>query len=247
MDSAVRYRGAACLLAVFVSVAAGCSSQVTGTGTGHATPAHSAASTPVRPSASAPHADLGSALERIALRDSDLASGYKLRLIPDGDEVRDEVTLDNCGFDFTTEAHRVARRQYVVLNSTSGDTGLSNELVAYDSPAQAAKAITQWHTSAATCPHTPVISKVDGVPDLLMKVIQSKRDLTTLPATTNAITVESGTAAGQGTLYNASILQAHGRFLDIIYLNSDRPFTRPELDVSAQLATATGQRLISRD
>jgi hypothetical protein len=162
MVSPARYRGAVCLLALSVSVVAGCSSPVTGTGTVRSTPAHTASTpAPGRTSASAPPVDLGSALERMALHDGDLPPGYTLRLIPGGDEVRHQVTLDNCGYDFTTEAHRLARRQYVVLDNASEDTGLSNELVAYATPAQAAIAITQWHTSAATCPHTPVNSKVN--------------------------------------------------------------------------------------
>ena len=51
----------------------------------------------------------------------------------DGDQVVDQVTLDNCGYDLTTEAHRVVRRQDVVYAGASG-AGVSNELVAYDSP-----------------------------------------------------------------------------------------------------------------
>lgn len=75
-----------------------------------------------------------------------------------------------------------------------------NELVAYDTPAHAAQAVSQWHTSAATCPHTRVHSTVAGEPDLLMKIIQNNVDVATLPAAINAGTVESGTAVGLRTL-----------------------------------------------
>ena len=116
--------------------------------------------------------------------------------------------------------------------------------VAYDTPAQAAKAIIQWHTAATTCPHTPVNSTAAGVPDLVEKILQSELNVAVLPAKNNAITMESATAVGQGTLYNVSILQAHGRFLDIIYLDSTHPITAQELAVAVQLAVTTGHRLV---
>jgi hypothetical protein len=97
--------------------------------------------------------DYGSVLEAIALRDGDLADGYTKTLMDGGDQVDGQVTLDNCGFDFTTEAHRVARRQYLVVDSSATPSGLSDELAAYDSPAQAPKAVAQWLASAATCVH----------------------------------------------------------------------------------------------
>jgi hypothetical protein len=243
MGSGVRRNGAVCLLAV--SLVTGCGSSVSGKGASSSIPAPSTPAA-ASSSASATPAELGSALEQIALHAGDLATGFKLQLMPGGDKVDGQVTLDNCGFDFTTETHRVARRQYNVLAS-SADTGLSNELVAYDTPAQAAEAVTQWHTSAATCPHTPVHSTVSGEPDLLMKITQNKLDVATLPAATNALTVESGTAAGQGTLYNVSILQVHGRYLDAMYLTIDRPITTQELNATVQLATITGQRLTAQN
>jgi hypothetical protein len=88
-----------------------------------------------------------------------------------------------------------------------------------------------------------VNSTVSGVPDLLEKIMQNKLDVASLPATHNAITVESATATGQGTLYNVSILQAHGRFLDNMYLTSGHPITTQELATAVQLATITGRRL----
>jgi len=96
----------------------------------------------------------------VALQASDLNSGYTVTLIPDGDKVTGQVTLDNCGYNFTTEAHRVARRQYGVLEG-SDDTGLIERAGSpTTSAAQAAKALAQWHTAAAHCPRTTVHSKV---------------------------------------------------------------------------------------
>ena len=121
----------------------------------------------------------------IALKNTDLAHGYSLHLVPGGNKVAGQVTLDNCGYDFTTEAHRVARRQYRMLDSASADTGLEIELVAYDTAAYAAKAVAQWHTAATTCPDKPVHSTVAGEPDLAYKISLNKLDVATLPVKLN--------------------------------------------------------------
>jgi hypothetical protein len=88
--------------------------------------------------------------------------------------------------------------------------------VAYDSPASATLALTEWIASATTCPKTPVKSTVSGVPDLTMVVTTNQRANPSLPVSTNAVTVESATADGE-TDYLVTILQVKGRFLDAIY------------------------------
>jgi hypothetical protein len=52
-------------------------------------------------------------------------------MMPGGDEVDGEVTLDNCGYDFSTAALRRARRQYLITPPDDGHFGFSNEVVAY--------------------------------------------------------------------------------------------------------------------
>ena len=154
-----------------------------------------------------------------------------------------QVTLDNCGYNFTTEAHRVSRRQYGILDSSAARTGLSNELVAYDTPGEAAKAVSQWYRSAARCPKTPFRSGVAGVGNLLMKVRAKHRDMASLPVRDNAVTVESGTVAGKGSFFNASVLQAKGRFLDNVYFTTARPITVRDMAAVLHFAAITGTRL----
>src|SRR5689334_25343281 len=73
-------------------------------------------------------------VEKVVLSDADVSANFQVALIDAGDEVEDQVTLDNCEYTFTSEKHRVARRQ-VDIRLTSGlSTGLFNEVVAYDSP-----------------------------------------------------------------------------------------------------------------
>jgi hypothetical protein len=170
-------------------------------------------------------------------------NGFHLKLIPHGDQVQGQVTLDNCGFDFTTEAHRVARRQYALVDSKSRGAGLSNELVAYDSPREAAKALAQWEDAAAHCPRTPVASTVAGVPKMVERILRNHRDLPSLLVRTNALTAESYSVRGHGTLYGITVVQVHGVLLDNIYLELNKPPTTQDIRVALREANITGQRL----
>lgn len=245
MINSGRLAAAAALVVVGTAVT-GCGSAVAGHGGARATGAAvtSAPVSSVSNASGSAASDFGPILERIALQQKDFKAGYTVQLMPGGDEVVGQVTLDNCGYDFTTEAARVARRQYELLEGGQ-DTGLSNELVAYSSPADAAKALQEWIAAAAHCPHTPVRSSVEGVPELLIKVKTNDVDDTALPVPSSVITVESATAAGQGTIYNAAVLQVHDRYLDAVYLQSDQPETDEDLTALIQFATITGERLLT--
>jgi hypothetical protein len=213
------------------------------------TPAGTATSGPAPTSAAAPSngagpsvAQLGHTLETIALKASDFNAGFDVTLISGGDKVKGQVTLDNCGYNFTTESRRVARRQYAVLNNGQ-NVGLMNELVAYATPADAAKALRQWHAAAAHCPHTAVHSTVAAMPPMVETIHRNEVNLANLPVKTNASTYLSAVAKGQGTEYDLAILQVHGRYLDNIYAGSDRPFTQRDRAVAFTFATITGKRL----
>lgn len=143
------------------------------------------------------------------------------------------------------ETYRVARHQSSIVDSTSTVSGLGNEVVAYDTAAHAAQALSQWEIAAATCPHTTVRSTVAGQPDALFKITKNELDVGIFPATTNAVTTETATIAGPHTLYMMSILQVHGRYLDAIYLTVNRPLTTEEIEAIATLAIRTGRRLIT--
>ena len=250
-----RLLGAAAVCVLATSLTTGCGSSTSGkatstldigamtvTASASATPRASRSASGARPRAATP-AELGATLTSIALKKTDLARGYSLHLIPGGSKVTGQVTLDNCGYHFTTESHRVARRQYTVLDPTSGNTGLSNELVAYDTAAHAALAIAQWYASARACPHKPVRSTVAGVPDLTYTVSVNKIDVAGFPAKLNVVTEESARPSGKIVLYDMAILQVHGRYLDAVYLTGRTPIpSRARIDTEG-FAIITGRRL----
>jgi hypothetical protein len=181
-------------------------------------------------------------LETVALKGSDFQAGYTVSLIDGGDEVAGQVTQDNCGYNFTAEKNRVARRQYHVSGS-EGDIGLSNELVAYDSAQDAAKALAQWHAAAQHCPRTAVRSKVAGMPPMVEKIFDNELDVRELPLHHNAVTSMSAKVKGEGTIYNIAILQVRGRYLDAVYVLSDQPINARDSAAVIGLATVTGKRL----
>ena len=205
--------------------------------------AGSARSTPAPESATP--AQLGDTLTQIAVHATDMPKGVSVKLDTGGDQVAGHVTLDNCGYNFTTEAHRVARRQYNVVDATSAVVLWSNEVVAYDTPAHAAQALTEWHTAAATCPRKPV--SVSGQPGVLTKITRNQLDVGGLPAVDNALTMETATIPGPHTLYLVAILQVHGRYLDAVSLEDNRPITTQLVQATAGLAILTGRRLIAQN
>ena len=172
-----------------------------------------------------------------------MATGYTFSLIDGGDQVKGQVTLDNCGFTFTTEPHRVARRQYALYDKTNQYGGVSNELVAYDTPDDATKALAEWHTSAATCPKTAVTGSDASDEPTVYTVLKDVQASPALPVSTNEYTVESQTSK-DGTFYEITLLQLRARYLDIVY--SDYYDSAPAADdvtQALQIASITGTRL----
>jgi hypothetical protein len=250
---ALRRVSVAAACAGLACVVAACSTQIDGRGarsdpgtggfgSGAPTASPSAASSTAHSSAPSPANDFGAILEKMALKTSDFQSGNTMELIDGGDEVDGEVTLDNCGFTFTTEADRVARRQYALFDSDDDAVGLSNELVAYDTPAAAAKALAEWHTAAATCPAGVVHTQDE--PDATFKVSRNDLGAAGLPVSTNGVTIESVNIKTE-TDYEAVILQLDGRFLDIVYLDQDDALTPADVTSVLAIASVTGQRMVT--
>jgi hypothetical protein len=150
-------------------------------------------------------------------------SPLKIKLIAGGSGLQ-QPTLDNCGFRFATESRRVARRQVELFTPTGASTGVSQEVVAYDSDAAAAAALAEWQTSVATCrpgtvARTAVSTQGDGVS--VRWESEATQRIAGWPIAANTMTrvrmsPASGPMAGR-TVYGIIILQQQGRTLDAIY------------------------------
>lgn len=183
-------------------------------------------------------------VRHIALVDSDFFDGRTVTLLEKGNRVPGQVTLDNCGFNFTaTEARRVARHQTTILPAP-GKSWTSNEVVAYESPHFAAKALRQFRKSVMNCPKgvfTP--SAIAGVPDLrydVSKIHPSAK----LPVADNAIVKLKITVKGVSKpFWSVFIFQRRGTVLDGVYRASFKKPTAAKMADLRSLAAITGNRL----
>jgi len=187
-----------------------------------------------------------SVVAQVGLKDTDLANGFTVKLIPSGDQVAGQVTLDNCGYKFTTESHRVARRQVAMLDSKGKDAGASNEVVAYDSVEQATKALVELRASVAHCPKNIFVKgSVNGAPALRY---DSSGVVTepNLPVKDNTVLMERVTPKGSTKpLFTVFVVERQGAVVDATYVLSSTKPTEEELTSIMVLSSVTGKRLAS--
>jgi hypothetical protein len=183
------------------------------------------------------------AVEQVMIRVSDLPEGGGVVLIPGGDQVAGQVTLDECDYPFTTEAMRVARRQVGVTYPGEGAASYSNEVVAYDTEAHAELALKEWRTAVRECPEDEFRdSAVDGVPAVRTKLLEF-HSLDSLPIRNNTVARQLVTARRGRSLYLAVVYQQHGELLDANYLSTTVVPTEAQIARLTEQAHATGRRL----
>jgi hypothetical protein len=89
-------------------------------------------------------------LTQLVVRQSDVPSNLVVGLIPGGNLVTGQVTLDLCNGTFPSESLRTAREQVAVADQ-SGQL-FSTEAVLYHNTASTAQAFTELRARAANCP-----------------------------------------------------------------------------------------------
>ena len=119
---------------------------------GHGSPVTSTAPT------TSPDPD-ASALSGLVVQQADVGPTPNVQLLPGGNEVAGEATLDLCNGRFASEAHRTARLQDVVLDS-QGNGLLSTEAVLYSTVGESAQAFSELRAVVAKCPNSLVVSPV---------------------------------------------------------------------------------------
>lgn len=103
-------------------------------------------------------------LEAIELNINDVPGAASAELVPSGETVRNQVTLDICGMRFSSEAARVARRQ-VAIRDEAGTRLIGDEGVAYRSVADAVHALAEVRQAVTECDSEELVeSAVAGVP-----------------------------------------------------------------------------------
>jgi hypothetical protein len=94
-------------------------------------------------------------LRGLVIQQSDVAGTQPVVLIPGGNLVAGQVTLDLCNGTFPSESSRTARLQ-IAEGDAQGNGVLSTEAVLYQSAAATAKAFEELKQAAAKCPSSPV-------------------------------------------------------------------------------------------
>ena len=102
-----------------------------------------------------------SSLSALLVQPRDTTSALSVHLLPGGDQVNGQATLDLCNGTFPSESLRTARLQDVAVD-TSGAAILSTEAVLYRSAAATKQAFQELRRVAGTCPKGPVTSPVGG-------------------------------------------------------------------------------------
>jgi hypothetical protein len=183
---------------------------------------------------------------KVGLTTADLPAGSALaiKLAPGGDQVAGQITLDNCGHQFVTEKRRVARRQVTLVDARGRQSGLSGEVVVYDSARHAAEALQEWRTSVDACQAGTLIQpQVAGAPRLRYDSVSTAAD-ESLPVAENTVTTAALTlAATRARRYRVTVLQQYGSALDVVSLQTSSQPLRSQINQLMVLATATGKRL----
>lgn len=189
---------------------------------------------------SAPAPQAGPVLQKVALVESDLPERVQLELIEGGDEVEGRVTLDMCGYEFTTEQARAERYQ-IEASDAQGNRVVSNEGVLYESAQDARAAMEELRTSIRECPKDrPVRSPVKGVPPLTYDLtLASDQELADLAADRVALTAAVRDEKGQSQTFGL-VYQRRGRVLVGLYdgsVDNVRPYAKVVAQRLAALST----------
>lgn len=147
---------------------------------------------------------------QVAVTVAELGSGWQERLLPGGDQVQGQVTLDLCGGDYPSEALRDARHQIAMKR---GQLQLSNEVVRYRSGG-AEQAYGELKRRLSTCPKTPVTMPEAGGIRARWTLTRLANDPSWLPETLAV----RGTVAAQGhTSTSVGIYEFDGDWLAAVY------------------------------
>jgi hypothetical protein len=103
-------------------------------------------------------------VRRVSVHQADVKSGDTVTLIPEGDRVAGQVTLDLCSATFASEQQRQVRYQVQTATSNGSSAGIGSEAVLYASPEAAQQALEEVRAAQANCPTGFVDSTVPGVP-----------------------------------------------------------------------------------
>jgi hypothetical protein len=204
-----------------------------------AAPSDAEQATKFRPGPTVPPTTLPSdpdraALSRIALAQSDLTGALGLQLIPGGNQVRDQPSLDLCNGMFPSESLRTARLQVAAVDAQGG-APLSTEAVLYRNPAATEQAFRELEATVSQCPDAPVQSPV-GEPTVTTTFNAAPDASWPQVPTVDRLAYDFVTTDSSGAQnHSVAVYLRRGRALLCLYFN----------DPDAPLPTIAGQTTIA--
>jgi hypothetical protein len=188
-------------------------------------------------------------VEQVALKTTDLKGGLRVSLVKGGQSVKGATGDLLCGYrGGTSDAHRVARQDVMVVTAKGQPIGLENEVVAYDSPASAAKAMAELQTALARCPHTYVPLTVGGPAVALFSHVrthvQTGGPASGMPYDQLLFSMFTTTLKSpRAVAYDTFVVARRGSVVTTMALVSPTPITAQMQEPTVLLANVTIRRL----
>lgn len=183
-------------------------------------------------------------VETVVLTTADLPPDVEVELVPQGDVVEGEATLDECGHEFASEADRVARKQVGI--TYPGDAGsYSHEVVAYGTDEQALAALREWRTAVRECPEDRFVAPAEpGFPAVRTQLLEL-HPMSVLAVPDNSVARQMVTTEQGESAHVAAIYQRYGRVLSASYLVTSSPPTRKQVGRLTDQAIRAGEHLLT--
>jgi hypothetical protein len=194
----------------------------------------------VAPVAAAAGLNAAPPLLSIVLRPAQVGSGYRIALIPGGDRVRGQVSLDLCGQSFASEKLRVARLQ-VAYAHRGKVPQLSNEVVRYRRGG-AGQAMNELRHVATHCPKRPVTGPLKGVGPLRYRLTRVS-DRRLLKPYVAVVMHATGLISGKHVKIAAFLAyQIRGEVLSAVYTDGTGAIAAQQ-HIGLRAAAASAKRL----
>ena len=167
-----------------------------------------------------------------------VGTGYTMHMLPQGNLVKNQVSLDLCDFRFASERLRTHRLQMAYLHAGRVPQ-VSNEVVSYK-PGGARHALGELAGAYASCPAHPTVGPVQGAAPTRHRLIRVVVPHLSAPY---LAVVDRATATIQGkwrAWTGVAIYQIRGNVLSAVYTDGTG-------SVKAQLVVAFHAALQSAD
>lgn len=185
-------------------------------------------------------------LATLLLQKSDLTTGMKVELIPQGSSLAGP-TLDFCDGTYPSERLRLARRQVAGFDAAGNYAGISTEAVQYETTDAAQQALAELVARKQQCPDGTSYVDADGVTHTL--TFFAAPAPTTTKVVRQHVVLHQVDKSELGDQRSLMVWQVRGNVLLAAYFSGQgsEPFDQTALDSIFSLVTTLTERLQAAD